>query len=608
MTVRKFTILVVALLLLALLYCGVSLFLLGPGVDWKGLAGTGAPEPEAPVEAAPSLPASAPPEASPGTGDESAEDTPPPGGITGGEIGEGSETEPSSQVADIPEVPPALKPNPRAPPPPRPGRRPLGGGSRPPVGPTGLWERFPPLPPSGRAAIRATVLDRDGKPVAGADVYLGPPGALGSSAVSFGDLRKIGRTDATGTVLGEKLPEGAAALAANLGNLLNGRRGLDARTSVRVVLEAGKTVEGTVTLPFSQSEFGAVAGRVIGPDERPIRGAQVYVGYARAMTAADGTFRIENVRAGERSVTASRSGYRRAASTIVVKAGGATEAEIALGYREAGTLDLTGTVTGPDGEPVADANVYLIVDTGAGRGTIRSERADAQGRFSMPSLPERLAEADVRIQANRTGYRPGNLRLPEGLKTTEVDVRLPLRLVKLTLVVRDAATGEPQTRCRFGAAKEGRDRPVAAFASRNAEGRYETWVEAGVHTFTIEAPDHDTLVSEVDVGAAGGEYEYVASLVRTAEEAVEVVLTVVLVADAGGEAVERARVEVSDFRSGEALARLEGERPGGRFVLPVPSGKRRIRVTASGFEPIEAEADLRPETPEVELELRLRSR
>jgi len=98
---------------------------------------------------------------------------------------------------------------------------------------------------------------------------------------------------------------------------------------------------------------------------------------------------------------------------------------------------------------------------------------------------------------------------------------------------------------------------------------------------------------------------YTARLVGERDQALEVALTVVVVSAVSGQPIDVATVEVLDPGTGNAVARLEGRRPGGRFTLPAPSGRRRIRVTASGYEVYEQEIDLKPDEAEREIEARL---
>ncbi len=523
----------------------------------------------------------------------------------GGLSSDGAPSAPSAEEDEG--APPAFRANPRAPPSTAPSLRP-GAGPRPSVGPTGLWERFPPAIPRGRAALLARVFDRDGLPVPGADVYGGPPEAAGQPAVSFGDLFRLGATGPDGTLRAERLPEGRAAIAANLSSLLNGPRGLDARSAVRTVLRPGALAEVEVRLPFALAEFGAVRGIVTGPDGEPLSSAQVTIEFFRAITGRDGTFLAPFVPAGARLLSASRSGYAPLDIPLSVAAGSSQEVLVRLEFREAGTLSLSGTVRGPEGEPVPGAVVYVIAAEGMGTGTVRSTETREDGSYLIDALPDRLAESSVRLQAQKDGYRAALLDLPGGLRGGSADLTFPVRLVRLRLTVLDAATGDPLDRCLFAATAPGADRPSASFSSRSPDGRYETWLPPGPTEIVVEAPDHEPLRTSLDAGPGGGEIAYTARLVAAVGPSASVAVTVRLTDAVTGSPVTRARVEVLDAASGAPLAALEGERPDGAFVLPAPSGDRRLRITAPGFEDHEGPLPLAADATDATVEVRLAPR
>jgi hypothetical protein len=505
---------------------------------------------------------------------------------------------------DPAKVRPAVRRNPRDPPRPPPGSRPLGGRGGP--RPTGLWEKFPPKIPTGRAAVEVSVVDRDGRPVPGADVYLGPPDIVGEAGVSYAHLRKLGKTDAAGTLVAKKLPEGGAAVAGNLNGLLNiPMRGLDATTAVAIVLVADKTAEVKLRLPVTIAEMGAVRGVVRCADGEPAASAQVLCGLFRVTAGRDGTFEIRNLPAGETALNVSRSGHRPASVPVVIEPGKTAEVEIDLEYRETGNVALRGAVLGPDGEGVADATVYLMVSEGRGGGTIRSTRTGADGQYAMDSLPDRLQTASVRIQASRMGYRAAVVSFPDGLAAGVVDLRLPVRMTRLRLTVVDAATDRPQDRCRFLATHAETGKRGAGFSTRSATGVYETWIEPGAYEFLIEAPDHRALRATVEVPAKET-FDYGARLRHEGAPSVEVSLTVVVTAAATGEPVPEARVVLLERSEDTPVARMAGRRPDGRFRLPAPSGEWRLRVTAPGFEPVEQPLRLEPDEPEAVVDVVLR--
>lgn len=603
---RTRVILVAGLILLLLIAAGVyKLSGIGenrgpPGREPDAGAGGRKPEEHEEVLVADADPAADGP-ADGGPGEESG----PSAEGVGGTASE-AETPLGPPAIDIDSLPPAVRPNPRSPPPPRPGSGSMGPGARPPMGPTGLWEKFPPAVPRGRAILEVRVIDRDGTPVEGATVYIGPPEHAGSKAVSFGDLRQIGKTDRKGVVRAERLPEGAASVAVNLDNLLNGPRGLDMRNAVKVALLPEEVAFAEVRLPFLLSEFGAIRGVVLAADGAPLSRATVLTGFHRVYTDAAGVFSFPRLSAGQARVSAQKSGYEQKSVIVAVEAGRTGDLEFRLGYRETGSLLLDGRVLGPEGEAVPDARVYLIAKSGRGGGTVRTVKTDEAGEFRMEDLPDRLEETHVRIQASREGYRAGNTVFADGLKTSEVDVRMPARLVKLKLVVRDGKSGEPQDRCRFEATQEGFDRPAASFSSRSENGVYDrTWLAPGKYAFLIETPEHEPHRAAVEVAAGADVEEYVAEMMPTGETAREVILTVMVSSATTGVALERASIQILPPRGGAAIAGIHAERPGGEFVLPVPSGRWILRASAPGHQMREETVEIAETDPTALVEVAL---
>ena len=498
---------------------------------------------------------------------------------------------------------PAVRRNPRDPPPPNPRFGP--GGKAPPFGPTGQWEKFPSEILRGRASVKIRVLDSAGLPIPGAEAWLGPPDIRGDASVSYAHLRKLGKADEKGVITVANLPAGSATVAGNLLGLLNGPRGLDARSAVAVTLVDDRTVEADLKLPISLASLGRISGIVRGPGGDPLQGAAVMVGYHRARTGKDGTFEVPYVPAGDHNLSITRSGYRARGEKVRLEAGGHAEVDITLEFRESGSIALSGPVTGPAGEPVAMASVYVIAYGAGSAGTVRSAVTDEQGRYSMESLPDRLRKVKVRIQASRRGYHAVNEVFDAGMRSGEVNLRFPVRLSKLVLTVLDATSSQPLTRCRFEATKEGEDRSAASFSSRSGTGIYEKWIAAGTYRFQVEAPDHEAHLAEVTIPEGGADFVYSARLVAEGAASVEISLTVLVLSSISGEPIEAAKVEVIDPASGEVVSRLENRRPGGVFTMPAPSGRRRIRVTATGHEVWEEDVDLKPDETERKIEARL---
>lgn len=94
---------------------------------------------------------------------------------------------------------------------------------------------------------------------------------------------------------------------------------------------------------------------------------------AQTVTLADGTFQLTGLPAGEVTVTAHLDGHRPVAATVVVS--GAEPAIADLLVQAAGALH--GTVTGPDGAPVAGAKITVSDSAGAlAAETVTDERGE----------------------------------------------------------------------------------------------------------------------------------------------------------------------------------------------------------------------------------------
>lgn len=490
-----------------------------------------------------------------------------------------------------------------------PAKGPMMGGGGPSM--TGHWTKFPPSGlPKGQAVLVATVLDSEGVPVSGAEVYLGPPEVAGTENVSFGDLKRVGATDERGALRVTALPGGQAAVCAKVEGLLSGPRGLDARSGVTVVLRPSRDATATIRLPFALSTLGAVLGRVVEKGTgNPLARAQVEGPWVGATADADGRFRFGRLAAGPRYIRASRTGYAPGDVTVDVAAGKETAVEIALSFAEAGGLELRGVVRGPDGEAVPDATLYVMVTSE--RGTNRTGRADANGAFVLSGLPDRLRTVGLKLQADafQRGYMAVVIDFPQGLgDQNDLTLTLPTRFTTLALSITDGGTGEPVTRLLATAKRpESRWRKETTLVRQGSGAVYEGFVEPGVHHVVVDSPEYARYEADLDVQATGPERRFAAtvSLVRVRPPVVDVALTVTLLSDANGQPVTKAKVEVSDERTGP-ISRLDAPRSDGIYRLPALSGDWRLLVSAVGFEPYDEPFRLSDTEPEPALTVRLR--
>ncbi len=167
---------------------------------------------------------------------------------------------------------------------------------------------------------------------------------------------------------------------------------------------------GTSTLLLRALRFGSVRGVLRDRAGQPIAGSRVTASEAgaavrlldgdAAVTAADGTFRIDDVPPGTVQVMATGDGHRPAVATAVsVVPGGAAEGVVLVADRGA---VLRVTVVDHRGEPVADARVEAVrpAAEATGPGGFRMRRAASTG-----GAPVFLGEGEERLAGGSTDAR-----------------------------------------------------------------------------------------------------------------------------------------------------------------------------------------------------------
>ncbi len=492
---------------------------------------------------------------------------------------------------------------------PRPAGRAVGLGPAGGAGPTGHWTRFFGLPPrGGPAALSVLVLDEAGHAVANAVVYLAPRSALDVDAQSFGDLRTLGTTDDDGRLDVGGLPEGAGAVCANLFGRLNTPRGLDVRHAAGVLLSRETPFAVRIELPLDVGAMGTVLGRVLDAHGAPIRAAAVATAHRREWSDADGSFRLEGIPAGAASLTVGATGRRTTSVEVTVPPAGTAETTVTLAFADSGSVRIEGSARLPDGTPVPHAAVYLM-ETGA-RGTLRSTATDAAGGFVLEDLPDRVRDHAVTIQVSGfPRYRTGLLDLERGIEAETVEVEVPGAYTRIALTLRDDATGallrvaDVHYEAEDGNGGAGRVSPLVL--DRDT-GVWKAFVEGTRGRLVVDTLSHGAWSRSVAVPQEGAALDIEAKLRRVAPDPVEVALELTLLGAVDDESVPSAKIVVLPADGGEPLARFEGSRADGRYRLPVPSGSRRVRVTADGYEPYEESVELDAAAPEAQRTFHLR--
>jgi protocatechuate 3,4-dioxygenase beta subunit len=240
--------------------------------------------------------------------------------------------------------------------------------------------------------LAGQVLDADDKPVAGANVNMSGEGQPSGNV----------RTDREGRFSFDRVCEGQVQLSANAQSTYGNVSAEGGDTNV--VLRLGQSV-GTV----SGSTAHKLRGTVTDTGGKPVAGAQVAVfptdGSPRwVKTGTNGAFNLTwalqsyQLRSGNASLVV-RDTARNLAATEEL-----SEEATNLDVQLKPALTLTGRVEGPDGAPLAGAQVGVWLRAGNSYDQLneRPTATDAQGRFEIKNLP-----ADARYLAYATAKGRG---------------------------------------------------------------------------------------------------------------------------------------------------------------------------------------------------------
>lgn len=213
--------------------------------------------------------------------------------------------------------------------------------------------------------VTGKVTNTSGAPIQGASVSLGGNGAI---------------TGADGAYT-LQAPAGSATLTAALAGYQS--------ASETVTATAGTTTQAA-TLQLTPVNPGNVTGHVAGSGGAALAGAAVSAGGLSTLSAADGSYALNNLPAGPTTIAASLSGFQSGSAVVTVVAAATTAAPtITLA---SGSGSITGTVKSSSGAAIAGASV------GFGAGTTTT---NASGVYTLTSVPVGTAQ----LVASATGFQ-----------------------------------------------------------------------------------------------------------------------------------------------------------------------------------------------------------
>jgi hypothetical protein len=348
--------------------------------------------------------------------------------------------------------------------------------------------------------VRGQVVDSDGAALPGAIVW-------GRSTQSFPGGSTSGTSDGTGRFEIRGMIPGPASVSASHPGFAPGQV-----TDVEVV--PGRPVEVRIVL----TQGGRIEGSARGRGNRPIAGATVHArpdvrlmtGPLEAITAADGSFRLEHLPAGRLRVdlgarddaTASSKAFTR---DVEVREGQATTVDFLA--RE---VVLSGRIT-RGGAPLPGVHVKLrgdgadrffgnmdpVLPPGPGRQRM-SALSRADGRYEMlVDEPGRFFAVFDSPDARTLPDRP--IVVPDG-EATSLD--FDFSGILLSGVVVDRDTEQPVANASLSASRRSQA-PSLGLATTGSDGRFQLEVEPGDYHLIARADGYGRAMQWANVGTSG---------------------------------------------------------------------------------------------------------
>jgi hypothetical protein len=222
---------------------------------------------------------------------------------------------------------------------------------------------------SGNAAAVGTVTGKvtntAGAPISGASVSSGGNGAITGSDGGY-------------TL---QVPGGTSTLTASLAGYQS--------ASESVTVTAGQSTQAA-TLQIQPNNPGNVTGTVVDGNGQPLSGATVSAAGLSTNTAADGSYALNNLPAGQTTIQASLTGFQSGSTTVTVVAATTTAASAITLVSSSGSI--TGSVKNTSGAVIVGASV------GYGGGTATT---DANGNYTLTGVPV----GTVQLVASASGFQ-----------------------------------------------------------------------------------------------------------------------------------------------------------------------------------------------------------
>lgn len=213
--------------------------------------------------------------------------------------------------------------------------------------------------------VTGKVTNTAGAPISGASVSSGGNGAVTGSDGGY-------------TL---QLPGGTATLTAALAGYQN--------ASESVTVTAGQSTQAA-TLQITPVNPGNVTGSVVDGNGAALSGASVSAGGLSTASAADGSYMLSNLPAGQTTINASLTGFQSGSTAVTVVAATTTAAPaIAL---VSGSGAVSGNVKSSTGTVIAGASV------GFGGG---STTTDANGNYTLAGIPV----GTIQLVASAQGFQ-----------------------------------------------------------------------------------------------------------------------------------------------------------------------------------------------------------